>query len=114
MEYQQVRSHLDIFGYHADEFRKWVVEGQQVGLRIQYLHQHKDLMSRESHDYLRQKNSEYHDWIEKEYLELKRELEELNEANFNEAIESLEEKYMQKTGGCISALYRASSRVGNR
>lgn len=95
--YYQVSNHLDIFVYHSQEFRKWVDEGQQVGFTLQYLYQTKDLMSRESHDYLRQKNSEYHDWIEQEYAQLKKDLEALNEKNYVEAVKALENKYLENT-----------------
>lgn len=95
--YYQVSNDLDIFSYHSQEFRKWVDEGQQVGFTLQYLYQHKDLMSRESHDYLRQKNSEYHDWIEEEYSKLKKDLEALNEKNYTDAVKALENKYLENT-----------------
>ena len=54
-------------------------------------------MSRESHDYLKQKNNDYHQWIEDEYIKLKRELEALNEQNYAEAVKQLEEKYLTNT-----------------
>ncbi|MBS4206295.1 vWA domain-containing protein [Lederbergia citrea] len=89
------RNWLDIFGYGTREYKKRVDEGQQVGFALQYLYQTRKLMSRESHDYLRQKNRDYHEWIEAEYTKLSRELHEMNDKKINEAIQMLEEKYIE-------------------
>ena len=94
---EQVNNHLDIFGYHAGEFKKFVDERQQVGFTLTYLLQQHEKMSQESHDYLQLKNKEYHAWIEKEYEQLKKELEALNDKNYTEAIKSLEQTYQQNT-----------------
>ncbi|RST73687.1 VWA domain-containing protein [Siminovitchia acidinfaciens] len=96
LKYDKTKNGLDIFVYESKEYKKRVDEGQQVGFTLQYLYQTKKLMSRESHDYLREKNREYHNWIEEEYKSLKRELKELNEKNINEALQQLEEKYSDK------------------
>ena len=93
LESDKVTNSLDIFGYGTDEYAKRVYEGSQVGTALQYLYQQKKLMSRESHEYLRTRNSEYHNWIEEEYNTLKKELKELNENKINEALQLLEEKY---------------------
>ncbi|MCM3112470.1 vWA domain-containing protein [Lederbergia lenta] len=95
LEGDRTRNWLSIFGYNSGEFKKWVDERQQVGFSLQYLYQTKKIMSRESHDYLRQKNRDYHDWIEEEYEKLKKELHELNNKKVDEAIRTLEEKYME-------------------
>lgn len=93
----RVNNSLDIFVYHSEEFRKWVNEGQQVGLTLTYLFQNRDKMSRESHDYLKEKNNSYHKWIEAEYDNLRNELKTLNEMKYGEAIKALEEKYLENT-----------------
>ena len=88
---------LDIFGYHTHEFGKWVDERQAVGFTLTYLFQDKEKMSRESHDYLIQKNIDYHNWIEQEYDKLRDELKAINEQNYAEAMKILEEKYRTNT-----------------
>lgn len=97
INYYRTDNALDIFGYHAGEYKKWVDERQAVGFTLTYLLQERDLMSQESHDYLQQKNKDYHAWIETEYDKLRDELESLNEMNHSEAIKALEEKYLQNT-----------------
>ncbi|MBW9234732.1 hypothetical protein JQK62_21280, partial [Leptospira santarosai] len=77
---------LDIFVYHSKEFGKYVDEGQQVGFTLTYLFQDEDKMSQESHDYLKEKNNNYHNWIEEEYDKLRDELKAMNEMNYSEAI----------------------------
>jgi Ca-activated chloride channel homolog len=97
LSYYRVNNSLDIFVYHGGEFSKRVKEGQTVGFTLTYLYQDKKKMSRESHDYLKQKNNDYHQWIEDEYIKLKEELEALNEQNYAEAVKQLEEKYLTNT-----------------
>lgn len=97
LSYYRVNNSLDIFVYYSGEFSKWIKEGQTVGFTLSYLYQTKKKMSRESHDYLQQKNKEYHQWIEDEYGKLSDELEALNEQNYAEAVKLLEEKYRTNT-----------------
>lgn len=92
---EQTNNYLDIFGYHTDEFKKFVDERQQVGFAITYLLQEHEKMSQQSHDYLIDKNTEYHQWIEQEYDKLKTSLESLNDKNYTETIQKLEETYQQ-------------------
>lgn len=92
---EQTNNYLDIFGYHSKEFKKYVDERQQVGFTLTYLLQEHEKMSQESHDYLIQKNVDYHLWIEQEYDKLKKELEVLNDKNYTEAIQALEQEYNQ-------------------
>ena len=63
LEHQKLKLGLEIFGYDVDEYRKLIDERQQVGFTLQYLYQTKKIMSRESYDYLRSKNKEYHNWM---------------------------------------------------
>jgi Ca-activated chloride channel homolog len=97
IEKYRVGNWLDIFGYHTKEYVKWVDERQTLGFTLTYLFQDKEKMSRESHDYLTQKNKDYHKWIEQEYNKLRDELEALNEQNYAEAMKQLEEKYLTNT-----------------
>lgn len=97
LEVDHVDNKLDIFMYGADEFAKIVDERQQVGFTLQYLTQTKKRMSSESYNYLTKKNMEYHGWILDEYEALKEELRDMNDMQFNEAIQALEEKYLQNT-----------------
>lgn len=97
INYHRTDNSLDIFVYHSGEFGKWVDEWQMIGFTLTYLYQERDKMSKESHDYLKQKNQEYHDWIEQEYDKLRDELKEINEMNHAEAIKQLEEKYLTNT-----------------
>ncbi|MFX3673029.1 MAG: VWA domain-containing protein [Paenisporosarcina sp.] len=88
---------LDIFVYHSREFKKWVDESQQVGFTLTYLLQEHEMMSQESHDYLKQKNKDYHTWIEQEYDKLRDELKVINEMNYKEAMKLLEETYKKNS-----------------
>ncbi|RHW40189.1 VWA domain-containing protein [Lysinibacillus yapensis] len=94
---QQTDNYLDIFVYHSQQYGKWVNERQNIGFTLTYLYQQRDKMSKESHDYLKEKNREYHDWIEQEYDKLRDELEGINDLNHAEAIKQLEEKYLSNT-----------------
>jgi len=95
LKYAHTDNKLEIFMYDSKEFRKRVDEGSRVGLTVQYLYLTKKVMSRESHDYLRERNRKYHEWITEEYVELKKELKNMNEMQFGEAIQALEEKYIE-------------------
>ncbi|MBS4220966.1 VWA domain-containing protein [Bacillus sp. FJAT-49711] len=97
LEWDRLKNWQAIFGYDTDEYRKRLDEGQQVGFALQYLYQTRKLMSGESHDYLRQKNRDYHKWIEDEYTKLKKTLHEMNNKKIDEAIQALEKKYLENT-----------------
>jgi Ca-activated chloride channel family protein len=95
--YERTSNSLDIFVYHSKEFGKYVDERQQIGFTLTYLLQDMDKMSRESHDYLKEKNTTHHNWIEEEYDKLRDELKAMNEMNYSEAIKALEETYQSST-----------------
>lgn len=95
--YERTNNSLDIFVYHSKEFGKYVDERQLVGFTLTYLFQDEDKMSQESHDYLKEKNNNYHIWIEEEYDKLRDELKAMNEMNYSEAIKALEETYLSNT-----------------
>ncbi len=97
LEVDKIQKNLDVFVYHTDEFVKWVNERQQVSLVLTYLLQEKEMMTGESHDYLQEKNISYHSWIEEEYDKLREDLKALNDSNFKEAIQTLEDKYKKST-----------------
>ncbi|MDN4492238.1 vWA domain-containing protein [Ureibacillus aquaedulcis] len=97
IDFYKTDNALDIFSYHTHEFGKWVDERQAIGFTLTYLLQEREKMSRESHDYLQQKNKDYHAWIEDEYDKLRDELKAMNEMNHAQAIKALEEKYLQNT-----------------
>lgn len=97
LSYYRVNNSLDIYVYRSEEYGKWLDERKNISSTLTYLFQDKEKMSRESHDYLQQKNTDYHKWIEQEYDKLRDELEALNEQNYAEAIKLLEEKYRTNT-----------------
>ncbi|MCM3708966.1 vWA domain-containing protein [Sporosarcina luteola] len=97
LENQLLDNKLEIFIYGVDEFGKLVDERKQVGFTLQYLYQTKKVMSEESYKYLTNRNTEYHQWINDEYEELKKSLRESNEMQFNEAIKALEKKYLKNS-----------------
>ncbi|MBB4824821.1 Ca-activated chloride channel family protein [Sporosarcina luteola] len=97
LEGQRISNGLDIFIYDTKEETKIVDEMQRIGSVIQYLYLDKKNMSRESHDYLRKRNKAYHDWVQAEYNALREELKNINEMQYEEGIQALEEKYLQHT-----------------
>ncbi len=99
VKHNLVRNDLDIFVYESKEYRKRVDEGSQIGTALQYLYQDRKLMTSESYNYLREKNSEYHKWMDEEYKILKKELEDLNEMKIGEALQLIEEKFNQNVPG---------------
>lgn len=97
LSYHKVINSNAVYFYHSGEISKRIYEGQRVGFTLTYLYQNQKKMSRESHDYLKQKNTEYHNWIVEEYGKLKDDLKAMNEMNYTEAIRELEQKYLQNT-----------------
>lgn len=97
LSHERVKKDLEIFVFDSQQFKKIVDERQQVGFTLQYLYQTKKIMSRETHDYIVEKNIEYHKWVQSQYDALKADLENMNEMQYSEAIQTLEEKYLQNT-----------------
>ncbi|MCG7344228.1 VWA domain-containing protein [Sporosarcina sp. ACRSL] len=97
LDHQRLKKKLEISNYDVDEYRKIIDERDQVGFTLQYFYQTKKVMSRESYDYLRSKNKEYHDWIQSQYNALKADLKNMNEMEYSKAIQALEEKYLQNS-----------------
>lgn len=97
LSYREVLNSNEVYFYHSGESSKRIYEGQRVGFALTHLYQNQKKMSREAHDYLKQKNTEYHNWIEEEYKKLYDNLKAMNEMNYSEAIQELERKYLQNT-----------------
>lgn len=97
LSHERIKKDLEIFVFDSQQFKKIVDERQQVGFNLQYLYQTKKIMSSESYDYLVEKNTEYHKWVQSQYDALKADLENMNEMQYSEAIQALEEKYLQNT-----------------
>ncbi|MYL55712.1 VWA domain-containing protein [Pontibacillus yanchengensis] len=87
---------LDIFGYITDEEGKIIDERMQAE-SIFSAYWMEGTMSKESYQYLEEKNHAYHDWIVKEVKELKSELNNIREKKHQEALKALEEKYKNNT-----------------
>ena len=97
LSYQKVLNSNEVYFYYTGEISKRIYEGQRVGFALTYLYQDQKKMSREAHDYLKQKNTDYHNWIVEEYDKLNADLKAMNEMNYTEAIKELENKYLQNT-----------------
>lgn len=95
--HERLKKDLEIFVFDSQQFTKIVDERQQVGFTLQYLYQTKKIMSSESYDYLVKRNTDYHSWVQSQYEELKADLENMNEMQYSEAIQALEEKYLQNS-----------------
>ena len=97
LSYKKVLNSNEVYFYYTGEISKRIYEGQRVGFALTYLYQDQKKMSREAHDYLKQKNTDYHNWIVEEYDKLNADLKAMNEMNYTEAIKELENKYLQNT-----------------
>lgn len=60
------------------------------------MHEEK-VFNNETYEYLINKNSKYHKWIDNEIKNFNKELKAINEQNYKEALEQLEEKYVTNT-----------------
>lgn len=96
LELKKVNNKIDIFSYITKETTKSTNEKVIIDLIVSQFWQN-DLMERESADYLKEKNKQYHDWIKEEIEKFDNDLKELNEKNYTEAIKILEDKYQQNT-----------------
>jgi len=96
LEGRKISNSLDIFNYITDEGSKATDEKVNIYLILSELYEEK-LFSKESYEYLTKKNTKYHQWINGEVEKFKEELKTLNEQNYNEAINQLQEKYNANT-----------------
>ncbi|MEN0650463.1 VWA domain-containing protein [Caldifermentibacillus hisashii] len=96
LEGRKISNSLDIFNYITDEGSKATDESVNIYLILSELYEEK-LFSKESFEYLTKKNTKYHQWINGEVEKFNEELKELNEQNYNEAINQLQEKYNANT-----------------
>ncbi|WP_368985612.1 VWA domain-containing protein [Caldifermentibacillus hisashii] len=95
-EYKKVSNSLDIFTYIAGEQIKAEQESTNIYIILSRL-KRAGMFDDKSFEYLRKRNSEYHEWIDNEISKFNEELKELNEQNYNEAINQLQEKYNANT-----------------
>jgi Ca-activated chloride channel homolog len=96
LELKKVKNNIDIFVYTTEESSKATDEKTRIDLILSQFWQN-DLMSKESFKYLQEKNNQYHQWIRDEVERFDEELKALNEKNYTEALQILEEKYEQNT-----------------
>ncbi|MEK6455396.1 vWA domain-containing protein [Caldifermentibacillus hisashii] len=95
-EYKKVSNSLDIFTYIAGEQIKAEQESTNIYIILSRL-KRAGMFDDKSFEYLRKRNSEYHEWIDNEISKFNEELKALNEQNYNEAINQLQEKYKANT-----------------
>lgn len=96
IELKKIDNNLDIFVYTTEEESKVSDERTRINLILSQLWQN-NRMDKEAFQYLDEKNRVYHSWIMEEITKFKEELKALNEKNYTEALNTLENKYMQNT-----------------
>lgn len=92
-----IHNDLDIFVYITREYGKALSERDKIYLILGTLYHDSNAFSKETYEYLKNKNIEYHDWIKSEINKFEEELKALNDKSYNEALEQLEEKYISNT-----------------
>ncbi len=95
-EGELISNDLEIFNYITEEYVKCEDESSKIYLILGTLNDAK-FFNREAYEYLTKVNREYHEWIDNEISKFNEELKELNEQNYNEAINQLQEKYNANT-----------------
>ncbi|WP_368974433.1 VWA domain-containing protein [Caldifermentibacillus hisashii] len=95
-EGELISNDLEIFNYITEEYVKCEDESSNIYLILGTLNDAK-FFNREAYEYLTKVNREYHEWIDNEISKFNEELKELNEQNYNEAINQLQEKYNVNT-----------------
>jgi len=95
-EGELISNDLEIFNYITEEYVKCEDESSNIYLILGTLNDAK-FFNREAYEYLTKVNREYHEWIDNEISKFNEELKELNEQNYNEAINQLQEKYNANT-----------------
>ncbi|RCW65841.1 vWA domain-containing protein [Saliterribacillus persicus] len=90
--YKETQNSLAIFSYIVDQ---GLLETQEREAIYNILHALKEAgeISSETFHKLDKKNSAYHRWVREEMDSLEQELDDLNEASYQESIEAIEEKY---------------------
>ncbi|RLQ91152.1 vWA domain-containing protein [Falsibacillus albus] len=94
LKVQKLDNTIKIFSYTQNEGLMASQERMNVFLYLNYL-QEKKKISDESYQYLKEKNKKYHDWIDNEVKQLQSYLQSLNEKNYGDAMNALEEKFQQ-------------------
>ncbi|KAB2330083.1 vWA domain-containing protein [Bacillus mesophilum] len=92
LERKQVQNDLSIFSYITTEESTATYQRSDIDT-ILFNFKEEEKMDRDSYDYLKSKNKEFHDWVKKEIEDFKLQLEDLNNQSFSEALNALEEKY---------------------
>jgi Ca-activated chloride channel homolog len=92
LERKQVQNDLSIFSYITTEESTTTYQRSDIDT-ILFNFKEEEKMDRDSYDYLKSKNIEYHDWIKGEIDGFRQQLEDLNNQSFSEALNALEEKY---------------------
>lgn len=95
-ERNYIKNNLEIFVYITKEESKGVQEREKIYFILTKLHEEK-VFNNETYEYLINKNSKYHKWIDNEIKNFNKELKAINEQNYKEALEQLEEKYVTNT-----------------
>ncbi|WP_346206503.1 VWA domain-containing protein [Caldifermentibacillus hisashii] len=95
-EGELISNDLEIFNYITEEYVKCEDESSNIYLILGTLNDAK-FFNREAYEYLTKVNREYHEWIDNEISKFNEELKALNEQNYNEAINQLQEKYNTNT-----------------
>lgn len=93
LDFQRVKNNLDIFSYTVNEEVKRIRETTQIFQILTKLWLDKKHLSQEAYNYLREKNTSYHEWIKQEQDAIKEDLKSLNNANFLDAKKEIEERY---------------------
>ncbi|MDZ5474413.1 VWA domain-containing protein [Bacillus sp. 31A1R] len=96
IDYKKVSNSLDIFVYITQEEYNATFEDMEIDLILSAF-KRGGKMDSESYDYLYQKNTDYHNWIDSEIARFKKELHALNEKGYSEALKELEKKYQENT-----------------
>ena len=83
---------MDIFVYIVNEKVKSTNERRRIDSVVHYFWK-EGLIGDDAQDYLKEKNTHYHDWINGEIEKFDHELSSLNDKGYGEAVKHLEELY---------------------
>ena len=92
LNYKKIHNNMDIFVYIVNEKVKSTNERRRIDSVVHYFWK-EGLIGNDAQDYLKEKNSHYHDWINGEIEKFDHELSSLNDKGYGEAVQHLEEIY---------------------
>ncbi|MBP3040288.1 VWA domain-containing protein [Bacillaceae bacterium Marseille-Q3522] len=98
IEYNKTQNKLKIFDYISVQSYNAGFERLEIE-NILYTLEENGRLSQDSLQYLIKINNKYHKWINSEIGKFREELNILNEQGYKEAIDMLEQKYQQNSGG---------------